>query len=319
MIFEKISELKERIEYITKRKVYSTPEIFEDTSSYMSIYSGCILRLGENDYYITGDTREGRFGIDDQPKMWVKYAIDLTTGDKKIIKLVFHEQFTVSVGFIKIRCTRNPAKESKVLELIKGHPRFMQGETIKDTKNNPVRIIDRIPGKSIYATPLKKGLSHEQYYYEKLPAIMKQIIVCFESIAHLHKLGETHGDIRNDHIFIHSKTGTFIWIDFDYEVNYSDYDIWCMGNVINFVIGGGLNTFHDVKHNSSDYPYYKGDLHKEDDAQILYQHRVANLKKLFPYISNDLNDILMRFSTYATDFYQSPEQQINDLKSIFKE
>jgi hypothetical protein len=43
---------------------------------------------------VVADMREGRFGIDDQPKYWVKKAVELETGELRILKLVFHEEFT---------------------------------------------------------------------------------------------------------------------------------------------------------------------------------------------------------------------------------
>ena len=42
----------------------------------MSIDGGDVLRLAGNDYLVLGNAREGRFGIDDQPKFWVKSAIE---------------------------------------------------------------------------------------------------------------------------------------------------------------------------------------------------------------------------------------------------
>ena len=108
MIYPDQESLKERIAETTGRIVRKDVQIFEDTSSYMNISSGTVLRIGGNDYFVLNDAREGRFGIDDQPKFWVKYSIDLETGERKVIKLVFHEEFTVPMGFMRIRCLRSP-------------------------------------------------------------------------------------------------------------------------------------------------------------------------------------------------------------------
>lgn len=315
MIFETQQQLKERIEALTPRRVRGDVRIHEVTTSYMEIEGGDVLRLGGNDYFILANAREGRFGIDDQPKFWVKYAIDLGSGAKKIIKLVFHEQFTTNVGLVRVRCTRNPHKETDVLDLMRGHESFMQGVTVLDPANNPVRVIDFVPGKTLYTVLEESTLPHEQYWHESLPGVMKELIVCIEAMAEMHARGQHHGDVRNDHIIIERNTGRYTWIDFDFEVNFSDYDVWSMGNVITFVVGQGMHTFRDVEKSPKHYPHARKLV--DEDALVLYKHRLANLQKLFPYIPNDLNEILMRFSIATADPYEDLASQVRDLKSIF--
>jgi tRNA A-37 threonylcarbamoyl transferase component Bud32 len=317
MIFENPAELKDRIESLSNRRVgREPPPIFEDTSSYMSILGGCVLRLGGNDYYVLGDTREGRFGIDDQPKVWVKYALDLTTGAHKIIKLVFYEEFEMEYGFLKLRFRRSPEKESEILESIRGHDRFMQGSTVIDPAGNRVRIIDFIRGKTLYGVLRDLEMDHEQYVHERLPGIMREVIACVEAMAELHRRGHHHGDVRNDHIIVEAGSGRYTWIDFDYEVNYSDYDVWSMGNVLTFVVGNGLHTFRSAKRDPRSYPGQTGDL-DEDDAILMSKHRIANLGKLFPYLSPELNEVLLRFSCGASQFYEDLDSQIADLRAVF--
>ena len=54
-----------------------------------------------------------------------------------------------------------------------------------------------------------------------------------------------------------------------------------------------------------------------DDMSLIFAHRVANLRKLFPYLSADLNTILMRFSAGQTDPYRDLGLLISDLRSLF--
>jgi len=91
MIFEQPEPLRKRIAQVAKRAVNGKIEVFEDTSAFMSIEPGSVIRLGGNDYFVMGHAREGRLGLDEQPKFWVKSTIDLTTGVRKMIKLMFHE------------------------------------------------------------------------------------------------------------------------------------------------------------------------------------------------------------------------------------
>lgn len=317
MIFDHVHELAERIETLSGRRVYTRPRIVEDTTSFFNICSGYVLRLGGSDYFVQGDTYEGRFGVDDQPKFWVKYATCLTTGEPKIIKLVFHEQLRITIGHIANACfTRSVEKESRILDLVKGHPRFMQGVSVADSQGNTVRIIDRIQGKPLFKRVCPGPENHEAYFCEQMPIVMQEVIACIEAIVFLHANGEHHGDIRNDHILLDSRDGRYKWIDFDSEVNFSDYDAWGVGNVINFVVGGGLHTFHNVRQTPQSYPHLRGEL-CGDDAQMLFRHRVANLRKLFPYIPADVNRILMRFSAGANNFYEDIESQLIDLRAVF--
>ncbi len=315
MIFDNPAELKSRIEEVAKRRVYGRPTVVEDTTSFMTISGGHVLRLGGNDYYVLGETREGRFGIDDQPKFWVKYGVDLTTGARKILKLVFHEQFTTRIGPVKIRCTRSPEKEVRILEMGAGHPRLMQGITIRDNANNPVRIIDLIPGRSLLNYDLRGGRPHEEYYHEVLPGLLPHLVELLETIALLHHHDHHHGDIRNDHIIVDSRSGLWTWIDFDYSVNYSDYDTWSLGNILSFVIGGGIHTFHEAARHPERYPALREPLDSQDSL-LLFRHRIANLRKLFPWIAPECSDMLMRFSGEVVAFYESVDDVVQVVRDL---
>jgi hypothetical protein len=241
--------------------------------------------------------------------------VDLATGDHKIIKLVFYEEFETQLGLVKVKCRRSPEKESAILERVQGHPRFMQGFTVLDPQGNRVRIIDFIRGKSLYYRLEALEQDHETYYYETLPEILPEIVACIEALADLHAQGQHHGDVRNDHLLFDVAAQQYRWIDFDYEVNYTDYDLWGAGNVIAFVVGKGIHTFRGVRSQPDRYPHLRQPL-SEEDACLLAGYRVANLRKLFPYIDPDLNDVLLRFSEGAELFYESLSEQAADLRRV---
>ena len=313
MIFENQAELKERIESLADRKVYGPVHVLEDTSDYMEISAGAVLRLGGNDYYIRGEAKEGRFGIAEQPKLWVKYAVDLADGSRKILKLVFHEQFTTTLGALTVRCVRDPDKESKVLAATAGDDRFMQGRTVYDPVGNNVRILDYIRGPSIFNYVARLKQDHERYFHETLPGILHRVAHCIDAMAMLHQRGEQHGDIRNDHILIDHDTGRYIWIDFDYRVNFLDYDIFGMGNVLNYVVGKGIHTLaaHSAR-TDRESAYF-------EDGLLFYGYRLANLRKLYPYIPPELNEMLMRFSAEATNFYEDCTEMATDLRALLRD
>ena len=101
--------------------------IITDTSEFIRIDYDDIVVLDNSPFLIRHNQKEGRFGLDEQPKFWVKSAIDLSDGSKKIIKLVFHERFQARIGNLLIDCIRSPLKEARILDLVRGHVNFMQG------------------------------------------------------------------------------------------------------------------------------------------------------------------------------------------------
>ncbi len=313
MIFENLSELKSRIEFLTSRPVKKEIIILDDTSQYLDINRGMVLRVAENDYLITGNAREGRFGLHDEPKFWVKYAIDLTTGKYKVLKLVFYEEFTRRLGNFQVKNFRSPEKESAVLDIVKGHRLFMQGRTVKDVKKNNIRVIDFIQGESLFSYIAEIEQDHKTYFFQTFPIILKSIIKSVQAMDFLSSRGEHHGDIRNDHILIEKESGLYRWIDFDYSVNYPDYDLWSMGNIIVYTAGKGIHSFHSVQTQKNQYATDIPAL-SEEDTLLFYKYRIANLKKLFPYIPAKINDVLLRFSSGTNNYYENFQEQTEDLQ-----
>ena len=89
--------------------------IHTDTTDFFRVEYGDVVILGGKPYLIRHNAKEGRFGVDDEVKFWVKRAIDLETGILKIIKLVFYETFKARIGEIEFECFRSPKKEARIL------------------------------------------------------------------------------------------------------------------------------------------------------------------------------------------------------------
>ncbi|MBS1243313.1 MAG: hypothetical protein H6R44_1068 [Nitrospirae bacterium] len=51
----------------------------------------------------------------------------------------------------------------------------------------------------------------------------------------------------------------------------------------------------------------------DDDVNIVFHNRVANLKKIYPYIPERLNRVLMHFSAGAQVYYETTEELLTDL------
>jgi hypothetical protein len=52
---------------------------------------------------------------------------------------------------------------------------------------------------------------------------------------------------------------------------------------------------------------------RQEDVNIVFHNRVANLKKIYPYIPDTLNRVLMHFSKGANWFYENAVQLLDDL------
>jgi len=314
------SRLISRINEVSGVKLKPPVILVTDTTEFMRIYRGQVVCLEGREFFVSGDVYEPRFGLDEQPKFWVKRGYDLETGDMVIIKLEFYEESEAQFGSFRIPCYRSPKKEGEVLQLVRGDTRFMQGQTLVDDSGNNVRVIEFIHGKSLFEKILAMEIGHEQFYYTCLASLLKKLVSCFEAIQMLHDNDFYHGDIRNDHIIIEEVTGEFRWIDFDLcqDVMFDPYssftafDVWSFGNVLQFSVGMGLSTFHDIRTSGRFQPDIISNL-QPMDAGAFHHHRLMNLKKIYPYISERLNALLMRFSMGADDYYWTVPELMDDL------
>lgn len=307
--------LSSRIKEISGISVESPIEILTDTSHYSDIYRGHVIQLDDVKLLVSGDVYEFRFGLEGMPKYWVKRGYDLSTGQRVIIKFEFHEELVTALGSFNISCYRDPKKEGNVLSLVKGDSRFMQGRSYLDESGNNVRVMEWINGKTLYQEILDMEIGHEQYYYTCLYSVLKKAISCFEAIGLLNDNFLCHGDIRSDHILIDEETGEFRWIDFDLNQNFEGYDVWFLGRVVQFIIGKGFNSLHEIC-SSGMFPAYMLSNLKRTDSSVFYPKRLMNLRKIYPYIDKDLNDILMHFSVGADKQYSLVSELVRDLNQI---
>jgi hypothetical protein len=315
-------EIRERVDRYSRFKSRGRLRIHEDTTQFMSIDAGDVLDLEGGYYLVRGDETEPRFGLEGDPKYWVKKAVDLSDGSSKIIKLVFHESFNIHVGEQLVKCFRSPQKEGRILEKVKADPYFMQGITVHDTANNTIRIIDRIQGINFYDYICGIKADHQMYLQERFCGILRSIIGCFWAMERLHGMGELHGDIRTDHIFVEQDTGLYRWIDFDYTYEWSEnpfgMDLLALGNILLYAFGKGFYHTKDLAARGSEGRAVLSSL-THDDLSLFSGHRVVNLEKIFPYIPECLNFVLLHFAQGAEITYESMLELIGDLEMCMRE
>lgn len=310
-------ELRERVEQYDR---YPPRQIrlIRDTSEFMSINANDVLELAGGYYLVRGDECEPRFGLEGEPKFWVKKAIDLSDGSSKVIKLVFHESCFMGIGELRIRCYRSPDKEARVLDKVRDDPFFMHGTTVSDDAGNVVRIVDRIRGPSLYTFIQAFRMDHETYFRDHLPGILRKLMACMEAIGRLHAAGEVHGDIRTDHVIIERDTQVYRWIDFDFTYEWTEnplgVDILGLGNLLLFILGKGFYDEYNLRACGPDGLAVLSSL-TESDYTLYSRNRIANLQKLFSYIPECFNQVLLRFSQGAEIFYENTEELLDDLSA----
>ncbi|MBW1779583.1 MAG: serine/threonine protein kinase [Deltaproteobacteria bacterium] len=290
--------------------------IHTDTTDFFRVEYDDVALLGGAAFLIRHNAKELRFGLDEEVKFWVKRAINLHDGGLKVIKLVFYEEFVREIGGMEFRCFRSPEKEARILDLACGHENFMQGYSVKDDKGNLVRVLDFIRGETLDLYIRNLMLDHQTYFHEVFPSVLDRFMTCIEAIHYIHELGEIHGDIRRDHILIDKDTGRYLWIDFDYNYHQRKsvfgYDLFGLGNILAFLTGMGDISPMDLK--KEENPAFHR--LREGDFNIVFGNRIVNLRRIYPYIPETLNRVLMHFSVGATQFYEHTDQLIEDLEEF---
>ena len=297
--------------YSSKGRRKTDHRIVTDTSDFFKIEAGDILYNDAGAYLITGHEHEGRFGLDEQPKPWVKKAVDLESEQRKVIKLEFHEKFTMQYGIHTYDCYRSPKKEARILGLVQGNPHFMQGFSTYDEHGSNIRIIDFVPGPALSQYVEDLNQSHEYFFEHTLPGLLELLRPCLENLAFLHRHHEKHGDVRRDHLIL-SPENRLVWIDFDYNYRHGEHigglDIAGLGNILAFVMGGGDQTISELRRNR---PGVLDHL-TPDDMSLVFPNRVMNLKKVFPYLPDPLNHILLHYSSGTPVFYDTVDELLQD-------
>ena len=312
-----VAQLKELItEKLGSRFVPQRFKIVTDTSDFFQVDYNDVCVLDEIPYLMLNYAREGRFGLDDEPKYWVRKAVDLLSGSRKIIKLVFHEEIEARIGDIVFKCVRSPSKEADILKLVRGHPNFMQGTAVLDEAGNIIRILENIRGKRLDHLVDLLNENHEEYFFQHLPGILEIFVGLVEAIKFLHDHGHKHGDIRRDHILYDRENECYRWIDFDYDYMHMasmfGYDLFGLGNILIFLVGGGDLTIQQLTAEKA--PVLQG--LAVEDMNIIFNNRVANIQKIYPYVPDALNYILLHFSNGANLYYENTAQLLEDIKEV---
>lgn len=312
-----VRQLIERFNPAVRPRTYG--QVYTDTTDFMGIGYGDVIAVGGRNYLVLGDEAERRFGMED-PKFWVKRCIELETGENRILKLVFNETFDQTIGELTIPCYRSAEKEARILRLVAGDPRYMQGQSHHDERGNLVRVLERVVGRRLDLIVEDLRVDHRAYFHEAFPDMLERFLGSCEAIAHLHAHGEKHGDIRRDHIFIEHSTGQWRWIDFDYAYdsveNPFGLDLFGLGNILLHLAGKGVHTVQDLGETEAGRQALTRIT--DDDRSLFFRNRVMNLSKIFPYVPENLTHVLLHYSAGSEVYYETVQELLADLAPCLK-
>ena len=298
------------------RSLRRRPRVYTDTTDFTAIDYGDVLLVEDRYFLVTAYTKEGRFGVDEQVKQWVPKVEDLASGASYIVKLVFYETFDVSLGGYTIPCYRSPEKEARILELVRGRPHYMQGELLLDEAGNLVRVIEPVDGNRLDKVIQRSRLSHEEYLFTELPDVLARFLPAMQAVGFLHEQGFRHGDIRRDHVFVERTTGELYWIDFDYDFHLPErpfaLDLFELGNILTYLVGRGDHTPRTVQDDVTLGPVVL-DRITPADFGLVTRNRIVNLRKIFPYVPERLNSVLLHFSAATEVFYDTVGELCEDV------
>ena len=314
------SEVRELVRtYVPEFSLRNCGKLYEDTTEFMDIDYGDVMKLGKYHYLVMKNEAERRFGLED-PKYWVKRCREMETGERKIVKLEFYENFPMQVGRLGVDCYRSPDKESRILDKVRGDNRFMQGFTVRDKAGRNARILDIVQGRRLDVMVGNIDLPHEEYFYTVLPELLEKFLHAMQAIADLHAMDERHGDVRRDHLYVEFRSDTWCWIDFDYTFRSYEHpfglDIFGLGNIVVFLTGQANVTLQLLP--SLKLPQERKESITSDDLSIVIPNRIVNLQKLYPYIPDALNRVLMHFSAGNDVYYMSVEEMQNDVREALE-
>lgn len=163
------------------------------------------------------------------------------------------------------------------------------------------------------------GSSHEDYFADHFPSVLDAFMELVRAIQFLHDRGEKHGDIRADHVICDRETGLYRWIDFDFNYihreNFFGYDLFGLGNILAYITARGDLTLQKLQEENASV------LNRltREDLNIIFNNRVINLAKVYPYIPESLSFVLLHFSLGANVFYEDTTQFLSDLQEVKNE
>ena len=203
-----------------------------------------VVILGGVPYFVRNNEREGRFGLEDEPKFWVKRSINLLTGETEGPEVGLQGALRGQDREPRVRMRAEPPEGGADPGTGPRQGGFHAGDDGAGLRRPPASHPRLHPRQD--ALPDRahcSGQDHEDFFYDHFPIVLDEYVGIVEAIRFLHQSGEKHGDIRRDHLIKDETTGRYRWIDYDFNYRHGEsrfaYDLFGLGNILVFITGRG--------------------------------------------------------------------------------
>ncbi|MDP8230685.1 MAG: hypothetical protein P9L93_06235 [Candidatus Gorgyraea atricola] len=213
---------------------------------------------------------------------------------------------------LKFQGDRNSSVYEKAFfELVPPHDNIVKGYALEDESGKILIVQDFIEGKTLEDYSDLEGVDHKRYYKELFPILLEKFVEAVNAEKHVLKNDQRmfYHEFDLDHIIIdETRAGKPILIDFNEPAprQIEKKVISNIGNSLCKLVMAQL--YSDDEDDLSEYGIDDDDLNKDDYA--------VNAKKICPYVSDELNQILMRFAASSTNPYEDIDELINDLEVV---
>ena len=288
---EKIPTVKELVKNTIRNIVASSRKIIEDTTKKKNV--GDIVRLGRARYRIvrsrhnTFHTKKAR-RLDTNEYVWLKFHL-------------------AGAQMGKMEARRIKKLQERPID------HFVNGQTFEDSKGNIVNIFEHIEGETLHEVIQGIKVGHREYFKDHFPDLALKLLDLARALQELHeRLKITHSDIHLKNIIIQDGTRKPFLIDYDFPIMSERYsDIEELGlSLLDLAL---KSTCAEGSHTLYDFPkleFTGGELWDEEV--------ILNARKIYSYIPEDINNILLRFADDCENRYKTASEFADDLEKALR-
>lgn len=206
---------------------------------------------------------------------------------------------------------------------VPSHDNIVRGYSLVDESGDILIVTEFTEGEKLQDYLSEFGVDHKRYFLESFPEILNNFMGAIRGVEHIVKNG-FYNEFAIYHIWIDKKTGRYILFDFDLPSTelsklqaLKDLESSTISN-----IGGSLCEIvaplgiyeYEAVHDEEMYFDELG----ITDADFNEYNLLVDLQKVYPYIPDELNKILLRFGRDASNPYTSISELYSDLESVVK-
>lgn len=268
----------------------------------------------------------------DAAHLFVRIVRTVGTREKRVLKV----GPTMDLADTDEPSIKSAVKESEILRLVQGNRGFVQGVGRVPTGCDFVLCdMEYMEGPTLPEWIKSMPQDHKTYYRDMFPFLAARFADAARALHELHEAGRIsqseygyHGDMGQGDCLIYDQSrSTLRWFDLNLVLlgdrNGVAEDINELGKIFRFIVGKRLHTVGTFAQHPELYPHARvrpADFSREDLVDLgvddLSLLPVVNLGKLFPYISDEVNALLMQFRGDGWDGFRSALELAEAIEAV---